>query len=83
MQHVHQEKETKFSKTCLYLTFLTQLQTNLLHLKLREVRSPEISVVMSVLNTEKYLTEAIESILQQTFTDFEFIIIDDGSTDKI
>ena len=45
MQQVHQEKETKFSKTCLYLTFLTQLQTNLLHLKLREVRSPEIGLV--------------------------------------
>jgi len=43
---------------------------------------PKISVVMSVFNTEKYLTEAIESILNQTFTDFEFIIIDDGSTDK-
>lgn len=43
---------------------------------------PKISVVMSVFNTEKYLTEAIESILHQTFTDFEFIIIDDGSTDK-
>ncbi len=42
MQQAHQRKETKFSKTCLYLTFLTQLQTNLLHLILREVRSPEI-----------------------------------------
>ena len=37
---------------------------------------------MSVYNTEKYLSEAIESILNQTYSDFEFIIIDDGSTDK-
>lgn len=42
----------------------------------------KISVVMSVYNGEKYLREAIESILNQTFRDFEFIIIDDGSTDR-
>lgn len=43
--------------------------------------SPKVSVVMSVYNGEKYLQEAVESILDQTFTDFEFIIVDDGSTD--
>ncbi|MCD4753853.1 MAG: glycosyltransferase [Anaerolineaceae bacterium] len=37
---------------------------------------------MPVYNTENYVAEAIESVLQQTFTDFEFIIIDDGSTDN-
>ena len=37
---------------------------------------------MSVYNGEKYLKQAVESILQQTFNDFEFIIINDGSTDK-
>lgn len=41
----------------------------------------EISVVMSVYNSRDYLKEAIESILNQTFKEFEFIIIDDGSTD--
>ena len=43
--------------------------------------SPIVSVVMSVFNGERFLREAIESILDQSFRDFEFIIIDDGSTD--
>lgn len=42
---------------------------------------PAISVVMSVHNGVKYLLQAIESILNQTLYDFEFIIVDDGSTD--
>jgi len=42
----------------------------------------EFSVIMSVYNEEKYLKGAIESILNQSFKDFEFIIIDDGSTDR-
>ena len=44
--------------------------------------NPKISAIMSVYNGEKYLREAIESILNQTFTDFEFIIVNDGSTDN-
>lgn len=44
--------------------------------------NPMISVVMSVYNAEKYLDEAIQSILNQTYKDFEFVIINDGSTDK-
>ena len=44
--------------------------------------TPIVSVVMSVYNGERYLRESVESILNQTFTDFEFIIINDGSTDK-
>ena len=41
-----------------------------------------VSVIMPVYNGETYLKEAIDSILNQTLTDFEFIIINDGSTDK-
>ena len=43
--------------------------------------SPRVSVLMTVWNGAKYIAESIESILRQTFEDFEFIIIDDGSTD--
>ncbi|OEZ33321.1 hypothetical protein AS144_05120 [Francisella endosymbiont of Amblyomma maculatum] len=42
----------------------------------------KISVIMSVYNAEKYIAQAIESILQQSFKDFEFIIVNDGSTDN-
>ena len=44
--------------------------------------SPYVTVLMSVYNGEKYLKEAIDSILNQTFEDFEFLMIDDGSTDQ-
>lgn len=43
---------------------------------------PKISVLMPAYNAEKYIKEAIDSILAQTFSDFELIIIDDGSTDR-
>ena len=43
--------------------------------------TPKVSVLMPNYNGEKYLIEAIESILSQSFTNFEFIIIDDGSSD--
>ena len=43
--------------------------------------NPEISVLLPVYNSEKYILEAINSILNQTFSNFELIIIDDGSTD--
>ena len=42
---------------------------------------PKITVLMPVYNAERYVGEAIESILRQTFADFEFLILNDGSTD--
>lgn len=49
---------------------------------MNKYESPTVSVVMSVYNGEKYLCKAVESILNQSFRNFEFIIIDDGSTDQ-
>ena len=46
------------------------------------MKNPKVTVLMPVYNGEKYLKKSIESILDQTFTDFEFLIIDDGSTDE-
>lgn len=46
------------------------------------MKSPLISVITPAYNAEKYISETIESILQQSFKDFEFIIIDDKSTDQ-
>src|ERR1051325_5151993 len=43
---------------------------------------PAVSVIMPVYNAERYLREAVQSILNQTFSDFEFLIINDGSTDQ-
>jgi hypothetical protein len=43
---------------------------------------PVVSVVMSVFNGQRFLSEAVQSILGQSFSDFEFVIVDDGSTDK-
>jgi glycosyltransferase involved in cell wall biosynthesis len=46
------------------------------------MKNPKISVIMAVYNSEKFLSEAIESVLNQTSGDFEFLIIDDCSTDN-
>lgn len=43
---------------------------------------PEISIIVPVYQVEKYLNECIDSILAQTFTDFELILVDDGSPDN-
>ena len=45
--------------------------------------NPKISVIFPVHNREEYLGEAIESILGQSFSDFEFIIIQDGTVPKV
>ena len=43
---------------------------------------PKVSVLMPVYNGQQYLKQAIDSVLLQTFSDFELVLVDDGSTDK-
>ena len=43
---------------------------------------PQISVIVPVYNVEQYLKRCVDSILEQTFTDFELILVDDGSPDN-
>lgn len=47
-----------------------------------ETKKTLISVIVPIYNTEKYLARCIESILCQTYTNLEIILVDDGSTDK-
>jgi len=49
---------------------------------MNKISSVKISIVMPVYNAELYLKESIDSILRQTYSNFEFIIVNDGSTDK-
>src|SRR5437868_6051181 len=44
--------------------------------------SPQVSVLMPVRDGERWLSTAIDSVLRQTLTDFELIVIDDGSVDR-
>ena len=43
---------------------------------------PKVTVLMAVYNYEGFISESIESILSQSFKDFEFVIVDDASTDN-
>ena len=49
---------------------------------MRSPQTPLVTVLMPVYNAQSYLKEAIDSILNQSHTDFEFLIVDDGSTDE-
>ena len=49
---------------------------------MKEGKTPKISVIMLTYNREQLVSRAIESILAQTEPDFEFIIVDNGSSDR-
>ena len=46
------------------------------------MNGPAISIIVPIYNSEKYLGRCIDSILSQSFTDFELILVDDGSKDS-
>ena len=49
---------------------------------IKESTLPKVSIIMSVFNGEEHLHDAIDSIISQTYTDYEFLIMDDASTDN-
>lgn len=49
---------------------------------MKRERTPDVTVLMPAYNAERYLREAVDSILYQDLDDFEFLIINDGSTDR-
>ena len=46
------------------------------------MNKPRLSIIVPVYNVEKYIHAAVDSILNQTFTDFDLILVDDGSPDQ-
>jgi glycosyltransferase involved in cell wall biosynthesis len=47
-----------------------------------ETGTPIVSIIVPVYNVEKYIRQCLDSIVAQTFTDFEAVLVDDGSTDS-
>ncbi len=51
-------------------------------MKHKKDKNPIVSVLLSVYDAGKYLQESVKSILRQTYTMFELLVLDDGSTDR-
>ncbi|MBD0395800.1 MAG: glycosyltransferase, partial [Microcoleus sp. C1-bin4] len=45
-------------------------------------KTPQVSVIIPVYNGDRYIVQAVESALSQTFSDLEIIVVDDGSSDR-
>ncbi len=71
----------KFKNLLSYVVILILVSIIIFLIFLNIPARPIVSVVMPVYNREKLVPYAIESVLNQTYTDFEFLILDDGSTD--
>lgn len=54
----------------------------ILNLNQLNVLNPKLSIIICTLNSEKYLTQCLESIISQSFKDYEIIVVDGGSIDK-
>ena len=78
---VHKKKSKMLYVFLLFLPVLILITGGILFQRLT-LKKPEISVVMPVYNTAKYLPESISGVLAQTFRNFELILVNDGSTDK-
>jgi len=50
-------------------------------MSINNTSSPIVSVIVPIYNREKYIARCVDSILKQTYTDFELILVDDGSKD--
>lgn len=48
----------------------------------KELRNPWLSIIIPIYNAERFLRKCLDSILEQSFTDFELLLVDDGSTDS-
>lgn len=49
---------------------------------IKDMSCPEISVIVPVYNVERYLRQCMDSLINQTYRDFEIILVNDGSTDS-
>ena len=65
-----------------YQIIRDELGTYRCHNSFANISRPEISIIMGVFNAEKTLIKSIESILNQSYSNIEFIIVNDGSTDR-
>jgi glycosyltransferase involved in cell wall biosynthesis len=73
--------ENRFNRIDLYL-FMIVVENYFLNIFFILNMSPLVSVILPVYNQEKYIVETIEGILNQSFQNFELVILDDGSTDQ-